>query len=127
MAAAYLEYNPTIISVTCPYSKCNPSLRDICIIMLLNILTLLACTQSMDNLFKIVMVIWENEYFLTSNPRCSFPSVKLSILVILLSLIKQIRISISITISYLKLSYLTPLIFVLLVLLDHIILFVRHI
>ena len=81
----------------------------------------------MDNLFQVVMVIWENEYFLTSNPLCSFTSVKLSILVILLSLITKIRINISITISYLKHSYLIPLIFVVLVLFDHIVLFVLHI
>ena len=36
-------------------------------ILFLNILTLLACTQSVDNLFHTLMVLWENEYFLTPN------------------------------------------------------------
>ena len=40
-------------------------------------LILLACTQSVDNLFHALMVLCENEYFLTSNLLCSFTSVKL--------------------------------------------------
>ena len=44
-------------------------------ILFLNILTLLACTQSVDNLFHTLMVLWENEYFLTSNLLCFFTSV----------------------------------------------------
>ena len=56
-------------------------------------LTLLACTHSVDNLFHTLMVLWEN--FLTSNLLCFFTSVKLCPLVILLSLISKINISTS--------------------------------
>ena len=52
-------------------------------------LTLLACTQSVDNLFHTLMVLWENEYFLTSNLLCFFTGVQLCPLVILLSLISK--------------------------------------
>ena len=50
--------------------------------MFFNLLTLLACTQSVDTLFHTLMVLWENEYFLTSNLLCFFTSVKLCLLVI---------------------------------------------
>ena len=33
-------------------------------ILFLNIVTLLECTQSADNLFLSFMVLWEKEYFL---------------------------------------------------------------
>ena len=56
-------------------------------ILFLNILTLLACTHSSDNLFHTLMVLCENENFLTSNLLCFFTRVKLCPLVILLSLI----------------------------------------
>ena len=36
-------------------------------ILSLNILTLLACTQSVDKLFHTLMTLCEKEYFLTSN------------------------------------------------------------
>ena len=80
-------------------------------ILFLNINTLLAFTHSVDNLFHTLMVLWENENFLTSNLLCFFTSVKLCPLVILLSLIskKNIRINIFITIQYLKHFYLIPL------------------
>ena len=64
------------------YSKFNlclfyvkPALARYLSILFLNILTLLACTQSVDNLFHTLMVLWENEYFLTSNLLCFFTSV----------------------------------------------------
>ena len=64
------------------YSKFNlrlfyvqPALARYLSILFLNILTLLACTQSVDNLFHTLMALWENEYFLTSNLLCFFTSV----------------------------------------------------
>ena len=55
-----------------------------------------------DNLFHTLMVLCENEKFLTSNLLCFFTRVKFCPLVILLSLIsKNIRINIFITILYL--------------------------
>ena len=68
---------------TCPYSMCNLS------IVLLNILTLLACTHSVENVFHTLMVLWENENFLTSNLLCFFTSVMLCPLVIILCLISK--------------------------------------
>ena len=44
-------------------------------ILFLNILTLLACTQSVDQLFHTLMILCENENFLTSNLLCFFTSV----------------------------------------------------
>ena len=70
---AYREFTHTLLIVSCPYSKCNPTFTIYLSILFLNILTLLACTQS----FHTLMVLWENEYFLTSNLLCSFTSVKL--------------------------------------------------
>ena len=55
--------------------------------MYLNILILLECTQSDDNLFHLFTVLWENDYFLTSNLLCPFTSVKLCPLVRLPALI----------------------------------------
>ena len=76
------------------YFKCNfplfyvyPALTRYLSILFLNILTLLACTHSSDNLFHTLMVLCENENFLTSNLLCFFTRVKLCPLVILLSLI----------------------------------------
>ena len=73
------------------YFKCNlplfyvqPALTRYLSILFLNTLTLVACTQSVDNLFHTLMVLWENEYFLTSNLLCFFTRVKLCPLVILL-------------------------------------------
>ena len=45
-------------------------------ILFLNISTLLACTRSVDHLSRTLMVLWENEYFLTYHLLCSFTSVK---------------------------------------------------
>ena len=80
------------------YFKCNfplfyvyPALTRYLSILFLNILTLLACTHSSDNLFHTLMVICENENFLTSNLLCFFTRVKLCPLVILLSLIWKKR------------------------------------
>ena len=74
------------------YFKCNvplfyvyPALTRYLSILFLNILTLLACTHSSDNLFHTLMVLCENENFLTSNLLCFFTRVKLCPLVILLS------------------------------------------
>ena len=76
------------------YFKCNfplfyvyPALTRYLSILFLNILTLLACSHSSDNLFHTLMVLCENENFLTSNLLCFFTRVKLCPLVILLSLI----------------------------------------
>ena len=80
-------YTNTILRVTCPYSMCNLPTTRYLYILFLNILTLLACTHSVDNLFHTLMVLWENENFLTSNLLCLFTSVNLCPLVILLSLI----------------------------------------
>ena len=83
------------------YFKCNfplfyvyPALTRYLSILFLNILTLLACTHSSDNLFRTLMVLCENENFLTSNLLCFFTRVKLCPLVILLSLISKKRLSI---------------------------------
>ena len=114
------------------YSKCNlplfyvyPALTRYLSILFLNILTLLACTHSSDNLFHTLMVLWENETFLTSNLLSFFTRVKLCHLVILLSLIskKKVRTNIFITIYYLKHFYLIAF----LVLSVHIPLVVLHI
>ena len=40
--------------------------------MFLNVLTLLACAQSVDNLFHTLVVLWEKDYVLTSNLVRSF-------------------------------------------------------
>ena len=61
------------------------------------------------NLCHTLMVIWENEYFLTSNLPYPFTRLKLCPPVILLPLVlKNIRINIFITIQYLEHLYLTP-------------------
>ena len=89
------------------YFKCNFPLFYVYLaltrylsILFLNILILLACTHSSDNLFHTLMALCENEHFLTSNLLCFFTRVKLCPLVILLSLIskKKVRINIFITI-----------------------------
>ena len=78
------------------YCKCNlplfyvlPALTRYLSILFLNILTLLACTHSVDNLFHTLMVLCEKENFLTSNLLCFFTRVNLCPLVILLSLISK--------------------------------------
>ena len=66
------------------YSKCNPSLGDTRYSVLDHINTFIqACAQSVDNLFRSFIVLWKNEYFLTSNRLCSFASVKLCPLILL--------------------------------------------
>ena len=47
----------------------NTSKERVCTGSLL-VLTLLACTYSVSNLFHTLMVLWENENFLTSNLLC---------------------------------------------------------
>ena len=47
-------------------SMCNLPCRDVSTLFL-NIFTLLAFTQSVDNLFNSFIVLCENEYFLISN------------------------------------------------------------
>ena len=76
----YFKYNFPLFYV-------YPALTRYLSILFLNILTLLACTHSSDNVFHTLMVICENENFLTSNLLCFFTRVKLCPLVILLSLI----------------------------------------
>ena len=62
------------------------------------------------NAFHTFKVLWENEYFLIHNLFCSFTSVKLCPLIILLTLIlKIIRINIFIAFLHLKHVYLIPL------------------
>ena len=65
-------------------SKCILPLRDndLCC-KLLNILTLLECTQLAGNLFHSFKVLWEKEFFLKSNLLSPFNSVKSCPLVIL--------------------------------------------
>ena len=86
---AYRESTHTIISVTFPYFMCTLPQLDTLSILFVNILTLLACTHSSDNLFHTLMVLCENENFLTSNLLCFFTRVKLCPLVILLSSISK--------------------------------------
>ena len=76
--------------------KTKPALTRYLSILFLSTLTLLACTQSVDNLFHTLMVLWENENFLTSNLLCFFTSVKLCPPVILLSLMSKNNIRINI-------------------------------
>ena len=71
------------------YYKCNiplcyvyPALTRYLYILFLNMLTLLACTHSSDNLFHTLMDLCENENFLTSNLLSFFIRVKLCPLVI---------------------------------------------
>ena len=65
------------------YFKCNlplfyvyPALSRYLSILFLTILTLLACTHSSDNLFHTLMVLCENENFLTSNLLWEWTSAK---------------------------------------------------
>ena len=82
------------------YFKCNlpllyvyPALTRYLSIIFLNILTLLAYyTHSSDNVFHTLMVLCENENFLTSHLLCFFTRVKLCPLVILISLISRKKI-----------------------------------
>ena len=98
------------------YFKCNfplfyvyPALTRYLSILFLNILTLLACTHSSDNLFHTLMVLCENENFLTSNLLCFFTRVKLCpSYFTFFNLEKKVRINIFITIQYLKHFYLIP-------------------
>ena len=53
------------------------------------LLEVIAGTHFVDNLFHTLMVLWENENFLTSNLLCFFTSVKLCPLVILLCFISK--------------------------------------
>ena len=71
----YQESTYTVLSVTYHYKRFVNSVLDI--------LTLLACTKSLDNLFHTLMVLWENEYLPTSNLLCSFMSVFFNILTLL--------------------------------------------
>ena len=66
------------------YSKRNlaifevkPAFTRYLFILFLNILTLLARTQSVDNVFYTLMVLWENEHFLTSTLLCPSTSILL--------------------------------------------------
>ena len=63
-ARAYRESTDIVIlSVPCPYTKC--ALTRYLSILFLNILTLLACTQSFDKLLHTLMVVCEmNTLFL---------------------------------------------------------------
>ena len=58
-----MESTHTILIITFS-SKFDPSTRDTCLFYSWT-LTLLACTQSVDNLFLKLMVLWENQNFLT--------------------------------------------------------------
>ena len=92
-------------------------------ILFLNILTLLAPTQSADNLFHSFTILCENEYFLISSLHCFFANVTPCPLVLLSSLtVNKIFLSIfSYPFNILKTS-----IFWFLVLLDHILLDAFH-
>ena len=84
----------------------------------------LACTQSVDNLFHTLMVLWENEYFLTSNLLFLHQRVVMSSssYFTFLNFQKNIRINIFITILFGS-----PLIVAFVVLSVHIPLIVLHI
>ena len=56
---AYRESNNVHLLITRPH--------EICVYLILNIFTLLAVTQSVDNLFHSFIVLCENECFLMSN------------------------------------------------------------
>ena len=101
------------------YFKCNfplfyvyPALIRYLSILFLNILTLLACTHSSDNLFHTLMVPCENENFLTSNLGPTLflhqSEVVPSSYFTFFNLEKKVRINIFITIQYLKHFYLIP-------------------
>ena len=77
---AYRESTHTILSVTCPYSHC--AFTTYLSTLFLSVLTLLACTQSVDNLYHALTVLWENEYLVTYNLLCCFTSLKLHHLII---------------------------------------------
>ena len=71
-------------------------------ILFLNILTLLAPTQSDDNLFHSFTVLCENEHFLIFSLRCFFANVTPCPLVLLSSLTvkKNISVNIFVPIQY---------------------------
>ena len=64
-------------------SMYSPLLSDICLFYFLNIFTLLALTQSFDNLLFSFITLCENEYFLMSNLHCSLTNAALCPLVLL--------------------------------------------
>ena len=68
-----------------------PALLRYMSILFLNILTLLALTQSADNLFHSFTVLCENENFLISNLHCFFANVHPCPLVLLSSLTEEER------------------------------------
>ena len=84
---AYRESTHTILSVTCPYSHC--AFTTYLSTLFLSVLTLLVCTQSVDNLYHALTVLWENEYLVTYNLLCCFTSLKLHHRIIWFSLIRQ--------------------------------------
>ena len=99
------------------YFKCNfplfyvyPALTRYLSILFLNILTLLACTHSSDNLFHTLMVLCENENFLTSISTLFLHQSEVvpSSYFTFFNLEKKVRINIFITIQYLKHFYLIP-------------------
>ena len=53
-------YKEAILIVTCPYSKCNPPLRDIFYSVIGRINIKDACTQSADNLFHSFTFLCNN-------------------------------------------------------------------
>ena len=67
--------------------------------LFLNILTLLAVIQSVDNLLHSFTILCENEYFLISNLHCSFTNFT-SCPHVLLTFLREKNIIISINISY---------------------------
>ena len=69
-------------------------------ILFLNILTLLAPTQSADNLFHSFTVLCENENFIISSLHCFFSNVTPCPLVLLSSLTDNIMVYIIIIIEY---------------------------
>ena len=80
--------------------------------MLLNILILLECTQSADNLFHSFTVLWETEYFLKSSLLYLSTSVKscplvISTVLILTNILGSIF-SWPLTIFFLKKPYICP-------------------
>ena len=79
-----------------------PPLLGCMSILFLNTLTLLAPTQSANNLFHSLTVLCENDNFLISSIHCSFAKATLYPLVLLFSITEKNAINIFIIIQYCK-------------------------
>ena len=90
-------------------SKSIPPFCSVCQLVILNMLTLLAPTQSSGNMFHSFTVLYENDNFLISNQHCCFANVTSRPMVLLSSLAEKTTISVNIfvvTIQYFMHLYL---------------------